>query len=158
MSIVRFEVKGEFSWLARFTFLAFGFAGFVEEHLTGLGDAATGACEVDPAVAIPHAFAAGEDGGTVDAGKRVGFGEQRAEVADLAAVDMHETNGDIVVKVDLPGVAKDEVQIDLNDSTLVIKGERKKEEEVKGTSQQSNPLQTQSITGHERAFSEQFVE
>ena len=34
-------------------------------------------------------FTAGEDGGAVDAGQRVGFGEQRTEVADLAAVGTH---------------------------------------------------------------------
>jgi HSP20 family protein len=51
---------------------------------------------------------------------------------DLGAIDVRDADGEIVVKADLPGVEKGEVQIELTDSTLVIKGERKKEEEVKG--------------------------
>lgn len=51
--------------------------------------------------------------------------------AEAPALDMHETNGEIVVKADLPGISKEDVQVELRDSTLVIKGERKKEEEVK---------------------------
>lgn len=51
--------------------------------------------------------------------------------ADIPAVDMHETNGEIVVKADLPGVSKEDLEIELRDSALMIKGERKKEEEVK---------------------------
>jgi len=50
---------------------------------------------------------------------------------DLAAMDVHETDGEIVVKVDLPGVKKEEIQVELRDSSLFIKGERKKEEEIR---------------------------
>jgi HSP20 family protein len=49
----------------------------------------------------------------------------------MGAIDVRDADGEIVVKADLPGVKKDEVQIELSDSTLVIKGERKKEEEIK---------------------------
>jgi HSP20 family protein len=56
------------------------------------------------------------------------FAELRS---DLGAIDVRDADGEIVVKADLPGVKKDEVQIELTDSTLVIKGERKKEEEIK---------------------------
>lgn len=50
---------------------------------------------------------------------------------ELPAVDVRESDGEIVVKADLPGVSKDDIQVELRDTDLVIKGERKKEEEVK---------------------------
>jgi HSP20 family protein len=36
-----------------------------------------------------------------------------------------------VVKAELPGIGKDEVEVNLTGSTLTIEGEKKKEEEVK---------------------------
>jgi HSP20 family protein len=47
------------------------------------------------------------------------------------AVDLFEEKDDIVVKVELPGMDKDDIEVNLTDSTLTIKGEKKKEEEVK---------------------------
>lgn len=47
------------------------------------------------------------------------------------AVDVYETNNEIVMKVELPGLQKDNVSIELKDNILTIKGERKFEEEVK---------------------------
>ena len=47
------------------------------------------------------------------------------------SVDVYEEKDEVVVKVDLPGVAKDEIEVSLSDSRLTIKGEKKKEEEVK---------------------------
>jgi HSP20 family protein len=46
-------------------------------------------------------------------------------------VDVMQTPDKIVVKADLPGVSKDDLKISIEDSHLTIKGERKKEEEVK---------------------------
>lgn len=46
------------------------------------------------------------------------------------AVDIHETEDSFVVKADLPGVNKDDIQIDLNDNTITFKGERKFENKV----------------------------
>ncbi len=46
------------------------------------------------------------------------------------AVDIHETDDGYVVKADLPGMKKEDIQIDLKDSTLQIKGEKKFEEEA----------------------------
>lgn len=46
-------------------------------------------------------------------------------------VDMYEDKGDIVVKAELPGMGKDEIEVTLRDSSLTIKGEKKKEEKVK---------------------------
>jgi HSP20 family protein len=47
------------------------------------------------------------------------------------AVDLFEEKDDIVVKAELPGIDKDNIEVNLTDHTLTIKGEKKKEEEVK---------------------------
>ena len=46
-------------------------------------------------------------------------------------VDVFEEKEDIVVKAELPGMDKDNIEVNLTDHTLTIKGEKKKEEEVK---------------------------
>ena len=48
----------------------------------------------------------------------------------VPAVDIHETEDGYVVKADLPGMKREDIQIDLKDSTLHIKGEKKFEEKV----------------------------
>jgi HSP20 family protein len=47
------------------------------------------------------------------------------------AVDLFEEKEEIVVKAELPGMDKDSIQVNITDHTLTIKGEKKKEEEVK---------------------------
>jgi len=47
------------------------------------------------------------------------------------AVDMYDKKDEIVVKAEIPGVEKENVRISLSDNMLTIKGETKKEEEVK---------------------------
>lgn len=47
------------------------------------------------------------------------------------AVDLYEEKDDIVVKVELPGMDKDNIEVNLTDHTLTIKGKKKKEEEIK---------------------------
>jgi len=47
------------------------------------------------------------------------------------AVDLYEDKDDIVVKAELPGMDKENIEVNLTNSTLTIKGEKKKEEEVK---------------------------
>ena len=46
-------------------------------------------------------------------------------------VDIYETDDALVMKAELPGFSKDEINIEMKDNTLVIKGERKREDEVK---------------------------
>jgi HSP20 family protein len=46
-------------------------------------------------------------------------------------VDVYEEKDEIVVKAELPGMGKDEINIHMSDHVLTIKGEKKKEEEVK---------------------------
>lgn len=47
------------------------------------------------------------------------------------AVDIFDTETAIVVKAELPGVEKDNIQIDVKDGVLTLKGERNSENEVK---------------------------
>jgi HSP20 family protein len=47
------------------------------------------------------------------------------------AVDVSETEDSIVVKADLPGVKPEEIEINLSDNILTIRGEKKREEEEK---------------------------
>jgi HSP20 family protein len=47
------------------------------------------------------------------------------------AIDMYQTNDEIVVKASLPGVKADEVQINITGEVLTIKGETKQVEEKK---------------------------
>jgi HSP20 family protein len=46
-------------------------------------------------------------------------------------MDVFEKNGDLVVKAELPGMAKDDIHVSVDDGALVIQGERKSESEVK---------------------------
>lgn len=47
------------------------------------------------------------------------------------AVDIYETDENLVVKAELPGVNPKDVEVRVEDSTLYLKGERKFENEVK---------------------------
>lgn len=49
----------------------------------------------------------------------------------MPALDAYEEKDEVVVKAELPGMAKEEVEVNLAGSTLTIKGEKKKEEEIK---------------------------
>ncbi|NJD69278.1 MAG: molecular chaperone [Candidatus Methylomirabilota bacterium] len=47
------------------------------------------------------------------------------------AVDIFETPDSIVMKAELPGVSRDNIDIQVQDNSLMLKGERKFEREVK---------------------------
>jgi HSP20 family protein len=49
----------------------------------------------------------------------------------VPAVDLYEEADEIVAKVELPGMVKDDIQVNISDHLLTIKGEKKKEEEIK---------------------------
>ena len=49
----------------------------------------------------------------------------------VTAVDMYQTDKDVVVKVALPGVKQDDVDISITGDTLTVKGEVKSEKKVK---------------------------
>jgi HSP20 family protein len=63
------------------------------------------------------------------------FGPERwlpsREIVSMPAVDVYDEQNEIVVKADLPGVTSDELDVTVSESRLTIKGEKKKEEEVK---------------------------
>jgi HSP20 family protein len=50
------------------------------------------------------------------------------------AIDMYQTNDNVVVKAALPGIKPDEVQINVSGDVLTIRGETKQEEEKKDKS------------------------
>jgi HSP20 family protein len=47
------------------------------------------------------------------------------------SLDVFEKDGTLVVRADLPGLTKDEVQVEVTDEAITLKGERKKEIEEK---------------------------
>lgn len=47
------------------------------------------------------------------------------------SVDVYEEKNDIVVKAEIPGLSKENMQVSLTANTLTLSGEKKKEEEVK---------------------------
>lgn len=49
----------------------------------------------------------------------------------VPAVDVYEEGDDVVVKAELPGMTKDQIDVSLTDKTLTIKGEKRRTEEVK---------------------------
>jgi HSP20 family protein len=50
---------------------------------------------------------------------------------ELPAMDMYETNGNLVVKTAMPGVKAEDIDISVSGDTLTIKAETKKDEEIK---------------------------
>lgn len=49
----------------------------------------------------------------------------------MPAVDVYEEKDSVVIKAEIPGLAKEDITVQLTDSTLTIKGKKKREEEVK---------------------------
>ena len=48
------------------------------------------------------------------------------------AVDIQETDGEFLIKADLPEVKKEDVRVELQDGMLCLQGERRQEQEEKG--------------------------
>lgn len=47
------------------------------------------------------------------------------------AIDVYDSKDNIMVKADLPGLTKDEIEVSVHNNNLIIKGEKKKDQEVK---------------------------
>ena len=63
------------------------------------------------------------------------FGDSELSTRTWAPpVDIYETENDIVLKAELPGVDSNDVEVKVEDNTLYLKGERKFEKEVKNES------------------------
>jgi HSP20 family protein len=86
----------------------------------------------------------------------------------VPAVDMYQTDNEVVVKAALPGIKADEVQINVTGELLTLKGETKHEEEKKekayhireqrwGTFERSIALPTQVVADKAKAEFENGV-
>ena len=56
--------------------------------------------------------------------------EGAAGAAWTPAVDIYETLDTIVIKADLPGVVREDIEIQIDDNTLTLKGERRFSKDV----------------------------
>jgi HSP20 family protein len=65
-------------------------------------------------------------------GRRLIEDEGSLMAAWAPAVDVQETDGECLIKADLPEVKKEDVRVELQDSVLCLRGERKQEKEEKG--------------------------
>jgi HSP20 family protein len=54
-----------------------------------------------------------------------------AEVLWSPPVDLYVKEGNVVVTADLPGLSKDEIDISVQNGVLTIKGQKKREKEIK---------------------------
>src|SRR5919108_3623940 len=57
-------------------------------------------------------------------------GNGRTNQAWVPALDVWETESEIVYAVDLPGIPEDKISVELDDGALTITGEREREEKV----------------------------
>ena len=63
---------------------------------------------------------------------RAPFGEEElTQGAWIPAVDIYETKESILLNVELPGVTKEDISLEVKDSTLMLRGEKKLEKDVK---------------------------
>ncbi|MFO7947024.1 MAG: Hsp20/alpha crystallin family protein [Armatimonadota bacterium] len=46
------------------------------------------------------------------------------------AIDMYETDSDVVMKAEVPGVAREDIEVNAHSDSITVSGESKKEEEV----------------------------
>lgn len=69
-------------------------------------------------------------------------------------VDIYETDGGVVIRVDLPGVKKENVSVEIKETILTIKGERVEECNI----EKENYLRKERCCGHfQRAFNIQYI-
>lgn len=60
-------------------------------------------------------------------------GKENLTVADwMPVVDISETDGEYLIKAELPEVKKEDVKVTVEDGVLTIQGERRQEKEEKG--------------------------
>jgi HSP20 family protein len=63
-----------------------------------------------------------------------GFPERQfglLETGWAPAVDVQDSKDSIIVKADIPGLSKDEINVTIQNNTLIIRGEKKQEHEEK---------------------------
>jgi len=62
------------------------------------------------------------------------FGDRNVGLLDGAwspAVDVYDSKDNVMVRADIPGMTKDEIDVSVRNDTLMIKGEKKQEKETK---------------------------
>jgi HSP20 family protein len=62
---------------------------------------------------------------------RRSFWPMRKQAFPSVDIDVYEEKDEIVAKAELPGMSKDDINVNVSDHILTIKGEKKKEEETK---------------------------
>ena len=65
-------------------------------------------------------------------GPRAAYARTRQAAPHAPSVDIRETDEEIVLHCDLPGVEKQDVQVEVRDNNLVLSGERKPRKEDDG--------------------------
>lgn len=75
--------------------------------------------------------------------RRYGHGSQQAPQLWLPEIEMREDGDRLRVCIDLPGIKKDDVQIEVHDGALVVQGER---------SEESNESNEQGFRRSERRY------
>jgi len=64
---------------------------------------------------------------------RTTWGKEHLTVADwIPTVDISETEGEYLIKAELPEVKKEDVKVTVEDGVLTLQGERRQEKEEKG--------------------------
>lgn len=58
--------------------------------------------------------------------------EKEFETEFMPNVDISETDKQLIVKAELPGIAREDIDISLDEGYLIIKGEKKQEKEESG--------------------------
>lgn len=59
-----------------------------------------------------------------------GMPRMMEEIEPTPSVDIYEEGDNIVLKSEMPGMSKEDVEVNLTDDTITISGEKKKEEKV----------------------------
>jgi HSP20 family protein len=85
-----------------------------------------------------------------DAGRGWRKDEPAATTSWSPAVDIFETEGDIVVKAELPGMERKDIVLNLENNVLTLKGERRFEKETK---EENYHRIERSYGGFSRSFS-----
>lgn len=64
-------------------------------------------------------------------------------------VDIKETDNDVLVSVEIPGMDQKDIKVNVRDNVLTLKGEKKREQEVENTNYH---LSERCFGGFERSF------
>jgi len=59
------------------------------------------------------------------------FEEAKGKHSFFPAMDIAEDDQNLIIKVDIPGMTQKDVSVEIHDNVLIIKGEKKVEDEIK---------------------------